>query len=85
MDLESPKAKVEKTNPIHDEVLTQASTESKHTLQRMPLYLGEYEWESFTLHIPSILKPLDKLQNKAHVQSILSTHVTSTPPLVELL
>ena len=58
MDLESRMA-VERANHVHDKVLMNASIARKLTLQKLSLYLREYDQGSFTLCIPSIIKPLD--------------------------
>ena len=70
---------------FHKKVQTRSSTRSKHTLHTMPSYLGEYEGNSRIVKIPSTRRELPKERDMGNLHAILSTPVTCTLPLIDLL
>ena len=58
---------------------------SKHTLQTMPSYLGEYEPKSVVMRVPSVWNNKKKEHDNANLHTLMSAPITCTLPLMDVL
>ena len=71
--------------PYNEDEGSEESFPSKQTLRTMPSYIGEYEARSVVVKVPSIWKSLKHERDTANLHALMSTPVTCTLPLTDLL
>ena len=71
--------------PNEGDLDSESSFPSKQTLRTLPSYLGEYEPKSVILKVPSIWSAKRKEVDTANLHALMSTPVTCTLPLTDLL
>ena len=71
--------------PYNEDEGSEESFPSKQTLRTMPSYIGEYEARSVVVKVPSIWKSLKHERDTANIHALMSTPVTCTLPLTDLL
>ena len=71
--------------PSEGDLDSESSFPSKQTLKTLPSYLGEYEPKSVILKVPSMWNAKQKEVDTKNLHALMSTPVTCTLPLMELL
>lgn len=73
------------TLPYKGDLDSESSFPSKQTLKTLPSYLGKYEPKSVILKVPSMWSAQRKEVDTANLHALMSTPVTCTLPLTDLL